>query len=110
MENLWDRHPPFQIDGNFGYTAGVSELLLGSYDGFVLPLQALPPEWSSGEYSGLVARGGVVFDCRWQDGEITYLTAIAKHDVAVDIHLPSGKTLTVSLKANKKTLLIEKGN
>ena len=110
MENLWDRHPPFQIDGNFGYTAGVSELLLGSYDGFVLPLQALPSEWSSGEYSGLVARGGVVFDCRWQDGEIIYLCAVAKRDAVACIQLPDGKMIPAMLKKNKKTLIIDKGN
>ena len=88
MENLWDRHPPFQIDGSFGYTAGVGEMLLGGYDGVVRILPALPPEWKDGEFSGLVSRGGVVFDCRWQDGRITYLAATSRTDTVIDLRLP----------------------
>ena len=111
MENLWDRHPPFQIDGNFGYTAGVGEMLLGGSDGTVIVLQALPELWSSGEFSGIVARGGVSFDCRWCDGRITYLAAKAKNDVTVKIILPSGSILDtnkseISLIADKLTVLI----
>ena len=108
MENLWDRHPPFQIDGNFGYTAGVSEMLLGGSDGTVIVLQALPDAWRSGEFSGIVSRGGISFDCRWQDGRVTYLGATAKRDVTVDILLPSGMRLdSVSLEAGKLTVLIK---
>ena len=113
MENLWDRHPPFQIDGNFGYTAGVSEMLLGGSDGTVIVLQALPSAWKSGEYSGIVSRGGIVFDCRWDDGRITYLAATAKRDITVNILLPEGSALdtdssAVSLAAGKLTVLINK--
>ena len=108
MENLWDRHPPFQIDGNFGYTAGVSEMLLGGSDGTVIVLQALPDAWHSGEFSGIVSRGGIAFDCRWQDGRVTYLSATAKRDVTVDILLPGGERLdSVSLEAGKLTVLIK---
>ena len=108
MENLWDRHPPFQIDGNFGYTAGVSEMLLGGSDGTVIVLQALPDAWRSGEFSGIVSRGGISFDCRWQDGRVTYLGATAKRDVTVDILLPGGMRLdSVSLEAGKLTVLIK---
>jgi hypothetical protein len=91
MDNLWDRHPPFQIDGNFGYTAGVGEMLVGGADGVVRILPALPPEWHTGEFSGIVARGGISFDCKWQDGKITYLSATAKKDVKVEIRFSAPK-------------------
>ena len=85
MENLWDWHPPFQIDGNFGYTAGVGEMLVGGADGIVRILPALPPEWQNGEFSGIVSRGGISFDCKWCDGKITYLAAKAKEETSVEL-------------------------
>ncbi len=101
FENLWDFHPPFQIDGNFGGSAGIAEMLLQSHEGVIRVLPSVPEEWESGAFTGLCARGGFVVDAEWENGAVTWLCVTAKNGGECGIAFPTNDGVkNVKLKLN----------
>ena len=96
--NLWDMHPPFQIDGNFGGTAGVCEILLQGDGNTITLLPALPEEWNEGQVSGICARGGHVVDMTWSNGKVTELIVKSRCNGKITLVF-NGTTKTIKTKA-----------
>lgn len=102
--NLFDAHPPFQIDGNFGGVAGVCEMLMQSGNGIIELLPAIPEQWPSGSVEGLKARGGFEVSMIWKDGKVTEAQITGKPGGKVTV-ICNGKRQVIKVGANKtKTL------
>lgn len=98
-DNLWDSHPPFQIDGNFGGTAGITEMLLQSHMGFIQLLPALPAVWHEGSFTGVRARGNFSIDMKWKDNNLTQAV----------VHSGSGGVCHLHYKEEKLSFNTESG-
>ena len=95
LPNLWCSHPPFQIDGNFGASSGMAEMLLQSHTAYLVPLAALPDAWSTGSVSGLMAREHFEVSMRWEDKKLLQMTILSR----------SGGDLRVSYPGIEKSVI-----
>ena len=105
LPSLLDTHPPFQIDGNFGATAAIAEMLLQSHAGEIALLPALPPAWRDGSVTGLVARGAVEVDISWSGGRGTRVTLRPRLSGDQTIRAPHGQRI-VSLMDGQHTIAL----
>ncbi|MEP7323465.1 MAG: glycoside hydrolase family 95-like protein, partial [Saprospiraceae bacterium] len=98
--NLLDAHPPFQIDGNFGGVAGITEMLMQSHEDFINILPALPDQWPAGSISGIKARGNITINLAWADGKLQKASFMGKQNSIQKVKY-KGQIHTVNLMANK---------
>jgi len=105
-KNLFDMHPPFQIDGNFGYTSGMTEMLLQSHEqGIIRLLPALPENWNTGSVKGLRARGDTEVSLQWKDGQLEKAVFSSSFGRKIKVYYPGGAQI-IELVPGKKFELI----
>ncbi len=102
-ENLFDAHPPFQIDGNFGFVSGITEMLMQSYNKKIFILPALPSKWANGKVSGLLAKGNVIVDIEWKNGKAVSYSLEGKGKFTVIV---GGKRTEVELSGKRETFYV----
>ncbi len=112
LDNLWDTHAPFQIDGNFGGTAGITEMLMQSHMGFIHLLPALPDAWSEGRIAGICAKGGFDVEIIWQEGKLIEAIVTSKSgsrcdlrygDATLSFNTKKGTSYRIAFKDGKLT-------
>ena len=109
LPNLWCTHPPFQIDGNFGATSGMAEMLLQSHTAYLVPLAALPDAWSTGSVSGLMARGHFEVSMRWEDKKLLQMTILSRSGGDLRVSYPGIEKSVIEVNQEKvKVKCIEK--
>lgn len=101
LPNLWCTHPPFQIDGNFGASSGMAEMLLQSHAAYLVPLAALPDAWSRGSVSGLVARGHFEVSMRWADKKLLQLTILSRSGGDLRVSYPDIEKSVIKMNQEK---------
>lgn len=101
LPNLWCTHPPFQIDGNFGATSGMAEMLLQSHVAYLVPLAALPDAWSSGSVSGLMARGHFEVSMSWADKKLLQLTILSRSGGELRVSYPDIEKSVIKMNQEK---------
>jgi alpha-L-fucosidase 2 len=101
LPNLFNNHPPFQIDGNFGNTAGIAEMLMQSQNEEIVLLPALPTQWKEGAIKGLVSRGGFVLDLSWQNNKLIKVAIFSKNGGSCKVKYGE-KTLNFNTLKNKQ--------
>ena len=107
LDNLWDSHSPFQIDGNFGGTSGVTEMLLQSHAGFVHLLPALPDAWKNGSVSGLRARGNFGVDIKWKNGRLAEAVITSGSGSKLSLRYGESIYMMTTKKGRTYTFVIE---
>lgn len=111
LDNLWDTHPPFQLDGNMGACAGIAEMLVQSHTGVIDLLPALPDAWSAGgSVKGICARGGFVLDFQWKNGILTSFTIHATQSGMCRVRNPSLKTASIKTRSEERVPLEQSGD